>query len=371
MSADRPAHSPAISDSGISQSSRATRRLSGLGLVSSSGGGGNIPSVEPGDFEDIDLGSHDPGDGDKPPLKRNTIDLAGLGIRKSRPAFDSADSAKPWKGHTPKQGSFGNAAAMGALIVGSPTKSSEGSGSSRPTSRRGLTVPGPSGDSGVSSGMRKISRHGRTSSEIEIVYDSDDSIPPETVFHNVPVSPSKLTTTPLENSNLQPTSLERPTPDGSESAVNPTSNFARNPDTFLTSESRINSRRVVSFHEAMSQLDNESQRLTRELGKVSLQQFSAPGRKHSEDALSHPSVKPLPELPKPSRRASSHAHLPSTSTLWDPLPVSKEKEAVLSQTRPSWLPPKNKSEEKRHLAEYHRMVQLAEDAGMTLSKWKV
>ena len=229
----------------------------------------------------------------------------------------------------------------------------------------------PIGDHGALSGVRKISRHGRTSSEIERVYDSDDSIPPETVFHNVPVSPSNLMTTPLEISNLQPPSLERPTPGGSDSAVNPTSNFARNPDTFPTSESRINSRRVVSFHEAMSELDNESQRLTRELGKVSLQQPSAPGQKLSEDALCTSSVKPLPELPKPSRRASSHTHLPSTSTLWDPLPVSKEKEAVLSQTRPSWLPPKNKSEEKRHLAEYQRMVQLAEEAGMTLSKWKV
>jgi hypothetical protein len=40
----------------------------------------------------------------------------------------------------------------------------------------------------------------------------------------------------------------------------------------------------------------------------------------------------------------------------DPLPISKEKEAVLSRTRPSWLPPKNPSEERRHLREYQRMM---------------
>ena len=40
----------------------------------------------------------------------------------------------------------------------------------------------------------------------------------------------------------------------------------------------------------------------------------------------------------------------------DPLPVSKEKEAVLSRTRPSWLPPKDPAEEKRHLKEYQRMM---------------
>ena len=40
----------------------------------------------------------------------------------------------------------------------------------------------------------------------------------------------------------------------------------------------------------------------------------------------------------------------------DPLPISKEKEAVLSRTRPSWLPPKDPSEERRHLKEYQKMM---------------
>ncbi len=46
----------------------------------------------------------------------------------------------------------------------------------------------------------------------------------------------------------------------------------------------------------------------------------------------------------------------------DPLPISKEKEAVLSRTRPSWLPPKDPSEEKRHLKEYQKMMTLALEA---------
>ena len=40
----------------------------------------------------------------------------------------------------------------------------------------------------------------------------------------------------------------------------------------------------------------------------------------------------------------------------DPLPISKEKEAVLSRTRPSWLPPKDPAEEKKHIKEYQRMM---------------
>jgi hypothetical protein len=46
----------------------------------------------------------------------------------------------------------------------------------------------------------------------------------------------------------------------------------------------------------------------------------------------------------------------------DPLPISKEKEAVLSRTRPSWLPPKDPAEEKRHLKEYQRMMAQAAEA---------
>lgn len=43
----------------------------------------------------------------------------------------------------------------------------------------------------------------------------------------------------------------------------------------------------------------------------------------------------------------------------DPLPCSKEKEAMLSRTRPSWLPPKCPKEEKRHLKEWERMMALS------------
>jgi hypothetical protein len=40
----------------------------------------------------------------------------------------------------------------------------------------------------------------------------------------------------------------------------------------------------------------------------------------------------------------------------DPLPVSKEKEKFLTRTRPSWLPPKDPEEEKKHLREYQKMM---------------
>lgn len=59
------------------------------------------------------------------------------------------------------------------------------------------------------------------------------------------------------------------------------------------------------------------------------------------------------------RVKSSTPELPplrKTNIMIDPLPVSKEKEAVLSRTRPSWLPPKDPAEERRHLREYQKMM---------------
>ena len=46
----------------------------------------------------------------------------------------------------------------------------------------------------------------------------------------------------------------------------------------------------------------------------------------------------------------------------DPLPVSKEKEAVLTRTRPSWLPPKCQKEEKKHMREWEQMMARAAEA---------
>ena len=358
MSIDRPAASPAISDSGLSQSSRTTKRWSGVGLISSSGGGLNAVSVEVGDFEDIDLGrDHDPGDDEsKPRFKRNQPELTGLGIRRSRSPFESGESSKVWRKTSPKRGSIG-------LGTDSPNRGSI-SESSRPTSKRGVTVPGPLSLEAISNGhtpnMRRVSRHRRTSSEIERVYDSDDSVPPETVFYNVPVSPSRLPQSrkfekfqsPLNDDDRRPPTV---TEEGSPKSL------LSNTDSTQRPSPGVFPRRVVSYHEAVDALDDDSKRLTREFGKINVQSGSHEDR-NSDEILQGNTSKPLPALARQSRRAASHTHLPSTSSLIDPLPASKEKEAVLSQTRPSWLPPKKKSEEKRHLAEYQKMVQQAEEA---------
>ena len=367
MSIDIPSISPALSDSGFSQSSRTTKRWSGGGLISSSGGGLNAVTAELGDFEDINLGGHDPGDGDsKSRSKSNHTELIGLGTRRSRYPFENAEPSKVgkvWRKTSPRRTSMGT-----TLKAESPTRSSGGE-SSRPSSKRGLTVPAAlsldSMSNGHASNVRKASRHRRRSSDIERGYDSDDSVPPDTVFYNVPLSPSKIPKaqkfekfqTPVEVDDRPPTVRE----DFSPSQENSESLFSKNSNPFARPSPGIYPRRAVSYHEAMSALDDESQRLTRQLGTITIQ----PGNTGDQEISPTPTPKPLAELIRQSRRATSHTHLPTTFQLLDPLPMSKEKEAVLSRTRPSWLPPKNKAEEKRHLAEYQKMVEQAEEAGLS------
>jgi hypothetical protein len=72
-------------------------------------------------------------------------------------------------------------------------------------------------------------------------------------------------------------------------------------------------------------------------------------------------------LEKAKRESGTMIELPPLqrpNIMIDPLPISKEKEKVLSRTRPSWLPPKDKEEEKRHLKEYKRMMEQSREAGM-------
>lgn len=54
--------------------------------------------------------------------------------------------------------------------------------------------------------------------------------------------------------------------------------------------------------------------------------------------------------------------LQKSNIMIDPLPISKEKEKVLTRTRPSWLPPKDQKEEKKHLREYKRMMEQSREA---------
>ena len=78
-----------------------------------------------------------------------------------------------------------------------------------------------------------------------------------------------------------------------------------------------------------------------------------------EQDLQNGSRMPRPNLEAASSRSSKSnvVQLPPVQKgNLDFMPISKEKEAILSRTRPSWLPPKDPREEKRHLKEYQKMM---------------
>jgi hypothetical protein len=120
--------------------------------------------------------------------------------------------------------------------------------------------------------------------------------------------------------------------------------------------------RVQSWNSALADLNPEAKALTEKLEEHADQMEerhnrrpSGSGRPNtwnagraSADHLydKREKMRSTPELP-PLRR---------TNIMIDPLPISKEKEAVLSRTRPSWLPPKDPAEERRHLKEYQKMM---------------
>lgn len=121
--------------------------------------------------------------------------------------------------------------------------------------------------------------------------------------------------------------------------------------------------RAKSWTEALSELSPEARELTEALESHASELESNPEIYRPKCTSS--SVNERSTFPSIPRVKSSFAELPPlrrTNIMIDPLPPSKEKAAVLSRTRPSWLPPKDPEEEKRHLKEYQRMMTLSVEA---------
>ncbi|OAA61750.1 tbc domain protein [Niveomyces insectorum RCEF 264] len=225
-------------------------------------------------------------------------------------------------------------------------------------------------------------RERKTALQLELECDEDegDDIPDGLVLDNVPISPRP----PSERShsispgNSKPGSPDRAPREKARSVGNGTPPVAAahgslrspswksEPDKAYSDASSPVKLRAKSWTAALSELNSEAKALTEKLEEhadelqTKAQQRSSTGsipaarRSLTDVADAKPRHKSaLPELP-PLRRSN---------IMIDPLPVSKEKEAVLSRTRPSWLPPKDPAEEKRHLKEYQKMMAYSLEAG--------
>lgn len=79
---------------------------------------------------------------------------------------------------------------------------------------------------------------------------------------------------------------------------------------------------------------------------------------HGSGANSVASSPPRPNMSK-QRAQTTILEMPLVqkgSVMIDPLPISKEKQAALTRTRPSWLPPKCQKEERKHIREWEQMM---------------
>ena len=113
--------------------------------------------------------------------------------------------------------------------------------------------------------------------------------------------------------------------------------------------SLIKPKRTVSYSDAMDELDFESKHISTEINKMAI------GNGLIDDGI----------LPPDLNRLSL---TPTQRVLQDTIPPSKEKLMLLSKTRPPWLPPKSKAEEKRHLAEFDKIVSLSKSTGGCMLK---
>lgn len=263
---------------------------------------------------------------------------------------------------------------------------------SRPTSSRGLSparhstsiqspgvAPLPLGNGYRPSispyGPKRTSWQKKTSEQLEEEYDSDDEVPPDAIFYNVPLSPrsSKALASPTpepepesnneEETEVVPNGTVTPPPEDNQaertlSAPSAPVSINGNP-----SDRDGSDMRSKSWTDAMMDLGYEAKELSEALeAHADAEMLVTVNR--LQQRRSEP-LAPKKKITPPASKGNS-IELPPlqvSNGIIDPLPISKEKEAVLSRTRPSWLPPKSKDEEKRHLKEYQRMMRRSQETG--------
>lgn len=210
--------------------------------------------------------------------------------------------------------------------------------------------------------IRPINRDRKSVEELERECDEDDGddVPDDCFLDNVPISPRPHSQQSLCHSKSTSASPERPIRKKSKSFGNGTSaqpaeqgelrsprssEIQKDSTRNLTTGDDHSKTRAMSWSAAMFDLSQETKRLTQALEEYERTIYE-PG-----------SINYVPpEKPRVQSMFSELPPLRGTEMIIESLPISKEKEAVLSRTRPSWLPPKDPAEEKRHVKEYQRMI---------------
>ncbi|MCJ1276880.1 hypothetical protein MMC21_004687 [Puttea exsequens] len=231
--------------------------------------------------------------------------------------------------------------------------------------------------------------------ELEAEYnDEDDDLPDDASLWNVPISPRP----PTERTSLSASSSPKPSPCTSPERKSPlraglgvstlpppstappltaSSPLSGNPSSPPISPKKpkvtrgastgampdhfgFPVSRTKSWNVALSELSEDAKSLTE-----ALENQAVIAEQNQEAAMQNGEQHTRPSVERLSRAKTGTVQLPPlriSNVMVDPLPISKEKEKVLSRTRPSWLPPKSQKEEKKHLKEYQRIMELSIEA---------
>ncbi|RFU80519.1 tbc1 domain-containingfamily member 14 [Trichoderma arundinaceum] len=231
-------------------------------------------------------------------------------------------------------------------------------------------------------GSWQVSRDRKSISELEQECDDDDDddIPDGLFLENVPISPRPAHERPASRppsvksvKSISPSPERRPK-NRVRSVGNGTPPVAQAHGSLRSPSWKTDGERpppsplkgkAHSWNVALSELNADTKALTEKLEEHLDEQEEIVARRHGATARPNtwnPSQSAKIDGiydKKKDRVKSSFAELPPlrrSNIMIDPLPISKEKEAVLSRTRPSWLPPKDPAEERRHLREYQKMM---------------
>lgn len=208
----------------------------------------------------------------------------------------------------------------------------------------------------------------KTTEELEKECDADaddDEVPPDMVFWNIPVSPRLSRNASIASGGSSGSSPERESPTSPNTprvpkSKSPVPNGKKIIHIKNAARGRPITVKAMSWNDAIvHELSPEARELTEKLEAHAEEEINKEGKRRQN--IDTKKVTP----PKVTPVRSKTVDLPPmqiSNGMIDPLPISKEKEAVLSRTRPSWLPPKSKEEEKRHLREYQKIMQAAQEA---------
>lgn len=213
--------------------------------------------------------------------------------------------------------------------------------------------------------------------------DEDDELPEDAVIWNIPISPrpaqerspapSTSGSPPQPSSAASTTSVAlssaRTSPRPSPRSAHPPSPRHRHPSPHSTTRTEspptLERQRSHTWQDTYGSLDPDAKTMTEKL-----EEFQMEFERKQEVKRQQPGLARSNSLNRPDPK-SKKATLPpirKSDPLIDPFQPSAEKQKYLSRTRPSWLPPKNPKEEKKHLKEYQRMLARIEEAGKPNNK---